>query len=156
MAILDNVLKGVKMDNKNRQAKSALKDGLRKLNKYQLKLFYGVLVHYWAKYRVFISKQKCLNVIFEIFFFDSNKTVQIGIVDIEGIHITDFVVGQRLAGIVVFNSRHNKLLLFLKLIGRRARQHIIQYEISNFCIFSKNNIIFPKIEKKNMHEAIFE
>ena len=61
MTILDNVLKGVKMDNKNGQAKSALKDGLRKLNKYQLKLFYGVLVHYWAQYRFFISKQNFFN-----------------------------------------------------------------------------------------------
>ena len=61
MAILDNVFKGAKMDNKNRQAKLALKDGLRKLNKYQLKLFYGVLMHYWAEYRFFISKQNFFN-----------------------------------------------------------------------------------------------
>ena len=32
-----------------------------KLNQYQLKLFYGMLVHYWAKYRYFISNQSFFN-----------------------------------------------------------------------------------------------
>ena len=41
--------------------KSILKDNLMKLNQYQLKLFYGMLVHYWAEYRFFISKQNLFN-----------------------------------------------------------------------------------------------
>ena len=41
--------------------KSVLKDNLMKLNQYQLKLFYGMLVHYWAEYRFFISKQNLFN-----------------------------------------------------------------------------------------------
>ena len=41
--------------------KSILKDNLMKLNLYQLKLFYGMLVHYWAQYRFFISKQNFFN-----------------------------------------------------------------------------------------------
>ena len=40
---------------------TALKDNLLKLNKQQLKLFYGMLVHYWAKYKFFISKQNFFN-----------------------------------------------------------------------------------------------
>ena len=47
------------MDTAN--SKSVLKDNLMKLSKYQLKLFYGMLVHYWAKYRFFISKQNLFN-----------------------------------------------------------------------------------------------
>ena len=47
------------MDDKN--IRSALKDNLMKLNQYQLKLFYGMLVHYWAEYRFFISKQSFFN-----------------------------------------------------------------------------------------------
>ena len=46
------------MDTNN---KSVLKDNLMKLSKYQLKLFYGMLVHYWAQYRFFISKQNFFN-----------------------------------------------------------------------------------------------
>ena len=46
------------MDTNN---KSVLKDNLMKLNQYQLKLFYGMLVHYWAEYRFFISKQNLFN-----------------------------------------------------------------------------------------------
>ena len=41
--------------------KSILKDNLMKLNLYQLKLFYGMLVHYWVQYRFFISKQNFFN-----------------------------------------------------------------------------------------------
>ena len=47
------------MDTAN--SKSVLKDNLMKLSKYQLKLFYGMLVHYWAQYRFFISKQNFFN-----------------------------------------------------------------------------------------------
>ena len=47
------------MDDKN--ARSTLKDNLMKLSPYQLKLFYGMLVHYWAEYRYFISKQSFKN-----------------------------------------------------------------------------------------------
>ena len=47
------------MDDKN--IRSTLKDNLMKLNPYQLKLFYGMLVHYWAEYRYFISKQSFKN-----------------------------------------------------------------------------------------------
>ena len=46
------------MDTNN---KSVLKDNLMKLNQYQLKLFYGMLVHYWAEYRFFIGKQNFFN-----------------------------------------------------------------------------------------------
>ena len=47
------------MDTAN--SKSVLKDNLMKLSKYQLKLFYGMLVHYWAEYRFFISKHNFFN-----------------------------------------------------------------------------------------------
>ena len=47
------------MDDKN--IRSTLKDNLIKLNQYQLKLFYAMLVHYWAEYRYFISKQSFKN-----------------------------------------------------------------------------------------------
>ena len=47
------------MDDKN--TRSTLKDNLMKLNQYQLKLFYAMLVHYWAEYRYFISKQSFKN-----------------------------------------------------------------------------------------------
>ena len=47
------------MDTTN--SKSVLKDNLRELNKYQLKLFYGMLVYYWAAHRYFISKQNFFN-----------------------------------------------------------------------------------------------
>ena len=45
----------------DRNTRSTLKDNLMKLNQYQLKLFYGMLVHYWAKYRYFISNQSFFN-----------------------------------------------------------------------------------------------
>ena len=54
------------MDTTN--SKSVLKDDLMKLNKYQLKLFYGMLVHYWAQYRFFISKQNFFNLWCELNF----------------------------------------------------------------------------------------
>ena len=41
--------------------KSVLKDNLMGLNQYQLKLFYGMLVHYWAEYSFFISKHNLFN-----------------------------------------------------------------------------------------------
>ena len=47
------------MDNKN--IRLTLKENLMKLNPYQLKLFYAMLVHYWAEYRYFISKQSFKN-----------------------------------------------------------------------------------------------
>ena len=47
------------MDDKN--IRSTLKDNLTKLNQYQLKLFYGMLVHYWAEYKYFISRQSFKN-----------------------------------------------------------------------------------------------
>lgn len=34
---------------------------LLKLNAYQFKIFYGALVYYWAKYKLFISKQNFFN-----------------------------------------------------------------------------------------------
>ena len=39
-----------------------------KLNKYQLKLFYGILVHYWSAHRYFISKQNFFNLWCELNF----------------------------------------------------------------------------------------
>ena len=53
------------MDTNN---KSVLKDNLMKLSKYQLKLFYGMLVHYWVQYRFFISKQNFFNLWCELNF----------------------------------------------------------------------------------------
>ena len=47
------------MDDKN--IRSTLKDNLIKLNQHQLKVFYAMLVHYWAEYRYFISKQNFKN-----------------------------------------------------------------------------------------------
>ena len=38
-----------------------LKNGLIKLNKRQLKLFYTIFVHYWVEYKFFISKQQFFN-----------------------------------------------------------------------------------------------
>ena len=38
-----------------------LKESLLKLDKHQLKLFYGVLVHYWASHNFFISKRNLFN-----------------------------------------------------------------------------------------------
>ena len=41
--------------------KLQLKNNLLKLNKEQLKMFFGMLVHYWVKHKFFISKQNFLN-----------------------------------------------------------------------------------------------
>ena len=49
------------MDYKDKIEKSILKDNLLKLNKRQLKQFYSILVHYWVKQNVFISKQNFKN-----------------------------------------------------------------------------------------------
>ena len=38
-----------------------LKENLLKLDKQQLKLFYGILVHYWASHNFFISKRNLFN-----------------------------------------------------------------------------------------------
>lgn len=49
------------MDIKDRTARSILKENLLKLNKYQLKLFYGILIHCWASQKAFISTQSFCN-----------------------------------------------------------------------------------------------
>ena len=49
------------MDNKDKAARSRLKEILLKLNKQQLKLFYGMLVHAWASQKAFISTQNFRN-----------------------------------------------------------------------------------------------
>ena len=41
--------------------KEILKNSLLSLNKRQLKLFYGIIVHYWVKYKFFMSKQNFYN-----------------------------------------------------------------------------------------------
>ena len=43
------------------KSKQALYNQLKKLNKLQFKIFYGVFVHYLVKYKCFISKQKLFN-----------------------------------------------------------------------------------------------
>lgn len=47
------------MNRKDEQ--TLLKESLLKLDKYQLKLFYGILVHYWATQKAFINKQNFFN-----------------------------------------------------------------------------------------------
>ena len=54
-------LKGMDMNDKLKIEKAMLKDNLLKLNKRQLKLFYGILVHAWASKRAFICKQNFFN-----------------------------------------------------------------------------------------------
>lgn len=49
------------MNYKDRNARTILKENLLKLNKHQLKLFYGVLVHAWASQRAFICDQSFHN-----------------------------------------------------------------------------------------------
>ena len=39
----------------------ALYDNLKQLNKDQFKIFYGAFVHFWANYKLFISKQNLFN-----------------------------------------------------------------------------------------------
>ena len=41
--------------------RSKLKNNLLKLDKRQLKLFYGIIVHYWVRYKFFISKRNFYN-----------------------------------------------------------------------------------------------
>ena len=57
------------MDDKDKIARTMLKDGLLQLNKQQLKLFYGVLVHAWASQRAFISKQNFFDLWCELNYF---------------------------------------------------------------------------------------
>ena len=45
----------------NKVIRSKLKAKLLKLDNRQFKLFYGMLVHYWVKYKFFISSQNFLN-----------------------------------------------------------------------------------------------
>jgi hypothetical protein len=45
----------------NKVIRRKLKDRLLKLDNCQLKMFYGMLVHYWVKYKFFISSQNFLN-----------------------------------------------------------------------------------------------
>ena len=49
------------MNCNDKTRKEILKDALSKLDKKQLKLFYGILVHYWIKYKFFMSKQGFYN-----------------------------------------------------------------------------------------------
>ena len=49
------------MNYKDNTKKEKLNESLLKLDKRQLKLFYGILVHYWIKYKFFISKQNFFN-----------------------------------------------------------------------------------------------
>jgi hypothetical protein len=48
------------MDNRD-MTKLQLKNNLFRLDKEQLKMFYGILVHYWARYKFFISKKNLFN-----------------------------------------------------------------------------------------------
>ena len=45
----------------NKVIRRKLKDRLIKLDNRQLKMFYGILVHYWVKKKYFISDQNFLN-----------------------------------------------------------------------------------------------
>ncbi len=49
------------MNYKDASTKAILKDCLLKLDKRNLKLFYGILVHYWTKNYYFTSKQNFFN-----------------------------------------------------------------------------------------------
>ena len=49
------------MDNKDKAARSILKDNLLRLNKQQFKLYYGILVHAWASQKAFISTRSFFN-----------------------------------------------------------------------------------------------
>ena len=49
------------MNCNNAVKKAMLEDSLLQLDKRQLKLFYGILVRYWIKYKFFISKQNFYN-----------------------------------------------------------------------------------------------
>ena len=45
------------MNDDNKKDMTLLKENLQKLNSYQMKLFYGILVHGWASRKAFISKR---------------------------------------------------------------------------------------------------
>ena len=49
------------MDHKDRKMRAQLKNNMLRLNKHQFKLFYTMLVHYWVRYKFFISKQGFFN-----------------------------------------------------------------------------------------------
>lgn len=49
------------MNCNDKTRKAILKNALSKLDKKQLKLFYGILVHYWIKHKFFISNQGFYN-----------------------------------------------------------------------------------------------
>lgn len=49
------------MSKKNKNDRTLLKENLYKLNSYQMKLFYGILVHCWASQKAFISTQNFRN-----------------------------------------------------------------------------------------------
>ena len=49
------------MSKKNKNDRTLLKENLYKLNSYQMKLFYGILVHCWASQKAFIGTQNCRN-----------------------------------------------------------------------------------------------
>ena len=49
------------MNYKDNAVKTVLKDELLKLDIRQMKLFYGIMVHYWVKDKSFISKQNFFN-----------------------------------------------------------------------------------------------
>lgn len=49
------------MNYKDKIEKTKLKENLLKLDNRKLKSFYGMLVHYWVKYKFFISKQNFFN-----------------------------------------------------------------------------------------------
>ena len=49
------------MNRSDKIEKIRLKESLLRLDKKQMKLFYGMLVHYWVKYKFFISKQSFFN-----------------------------------------------------------------------------------------------
>ena len=49
------------MNYKDKMDKQRLKENLLKLDIKHLKLFFGMLVHYWVKYKLFISKRNFFN-----------------------------------------------------------------------------------------------
>ena len=61
VAVVGSDWKGINMNHKDNIEKTRLKESLLKLNQKQLKLFFGMLVHYWVKYKYFISPQNFLN-----------------------------------------------------------------------------------------------
>ena len=57
------------MNNKDNFTRTMLKENLLKLNKQQLKLFYGMLVHAWASKKAFISSESFKNLWCELNYF---------------------------------------------------------------------------------------